>query len=404
MHLKYFVCSKEGYRPNKTKVVEQSVSTIKSRRSLTREGCNVNVVFKLVEEGKYELIRFHETHTHTHALASPMKRQFLRSARKVNLVHENLMLAYNRANICASFTGINHHRQCVTFGAGFLAYEKIDSFIWLFEKFCMRHIMKKNSEKVGVSLNVNKKFYNHFKSCVWGLETQNDFESTWKAIMVRFKLEKNDWLSHMYDIQSMLIPAYFRDMFLAGILRTTSRSKKKHRRDIYTHENLYIFQKKSWIACVDCGVENNQEQDGMEILHVIDNNEANGRLREVVWKGLTEIPSNYTMNRWTKLANRKPVFDITVNVLNTFSKPKNESYFYNIWGHFFRCMDKAEQHKEKLLLVMNGVVNIEKQLAEYERDSKQTKTDDLETFVGSSIPKEVGILPPQFSKTKGSGK
>ncbi|KAL2947390.1 hypothetical protein AAZX31_20G067100, partial [Glycine max] len=118
-------------------------------------------------------------------------------------------------------------------------------------------------------------------------------------------------------------------------------------------------------------------------------------------KGLTEIPSNYTMNRWTKLANRKPVFDITVNVLNTFSK---EAYFYNIWGHFFRCMDKAEQHKEKLLLVMNGVVNIEKQLAEYERDSKQTKTDDLETFVGSSIPKEVGILPPQFSKTKGSGK
>ncbi|KAG4909688.1 hypothetical protein JHK87_055804 [Glycine soja] len=132
-------------------------------------------------------------------------------------------------------------------------------------RFCMRHIMKKNSEIVGVSLNVNKKFYNHFKSCVWGLETQNDFESTWKAIMVRFKLEKNDWLSHM-------------------------------------------------------------------------------------------------------------------------------------------CMDKAEQHKEKLLLVMNGVVNIEKQLAEYERDSKQTKTDDLETFVGSSIPKEVGILPPQFSKTKGSGK
>ena len=159
----------------------------------------------------------------------------------------------NYSKICASFTGINHHRQCVTFGAGFLAYEKIDSFIWLFDKFleamegyeptliiidqhlttkvaidkifnsyahrfCMRHIMKKNSEKVGVSLNVNKKFYNHFKSCVWGLETQNDFESTWKAIMVRFKLEKNDWLSHMYDIQSMLIPTYFKDIFLLGYL------------------------------------------------------------------------------------------------------------------------------------------------------------------------------------------
>ncbi|KAJ1414239.1 FAR1 DNA-binding domain [Sesbania bispinosa] len=72
---KYFVCSKEGYKPDKEKVGEQSNSTIKSRRrSLIREGCNAKAVFKLVEEGKYELIRFHESHTHV--LASPMKRPF----------------------------------------------------------------------------------------------------------------------------------------------------------------------------------------------------------------------------------------------------------------------------------------------------------------------------------------
>jgi len=87
--------------------------------------------------------------------------------------------------------------------------------------------MKKNSEKVYVFLNVNahEELNNYFKSCVWGSETPTDFESTWKAIMVRFKLKNNDWLSHMYDIRSIWISTYFRDMFLVGILRTTSRSE-----------------------------------------------------------------------------------------------------------------------------------------------------------------------------------
>ncbi|XP_029128974.1 uncharacterized protein LOC114916444 isoform X2 [Cajanus cajan] len=49
---KYFVCSKEGYKPDKKKVMEQSNSTTKSRqRSLTRERCNAKVVFKLAGEG-----------------------------------------------------------------------------------------------------------------------------------------------------------------------------------------------------------------------------------------------------------------------------------------------------------------------------------------------------------------
>ncbi|CAK8532880.1 unnamed protein product [Lathyrus sativus] len=44
---KYFVCSKQGYLPMKTNEIEQSKSSIKARRrSLTREGCNANVVFK----------------------------------------------------------------------------------------------------------------------------------------------------------------------------------------------------------------------------------------------------------------------------------------------------------------------------------------------------------------------
>ncbi|RDX95093.1 hypothetical protein CR513_22430, partial [Mucuna pruriens] len=47
---KYFVSSKEGYKPNKTKLVEESESIVNARRrKLSREGSNVKAVFKLVE-------------------------------------------------------------------------------------------------------------------------------------------------------------------------------------------------------------------------------------------------------------------------------------------------------------------------------------------------------------------
>jgi len=38
----------------------------------------------------------------------------------------------------------------------------------------------------------------------------------------------------------------------------------------------------------------------------------------------------------------------------------------DVWNHLFMCMDKAGHCKEKLLLMMNGAMNIEKKLAEYD--------------------------------------
>jgi hypothetical protein len=165
--------------------------------------------------------------------------------------------------IFAPFTGINHHRQSVTFGAALLVDEKSDSFVWLFEtflkamgghkpiliitdqdpamkiavdkvfkgsshRFCMWHILKKVSEKVSVSSNGNNDFNNRFKSCVWNSESPKEFELRWNTIISDFKLEENGWLSQMYDLRSMWIPAYFKDIFMAGILRTTSRSESEN--------------------------------------------------------------------------------------------------------------------------------------------------------------------------------
>lgn len=37
------------------------------------------------------------------------------------------------------FTGVDHHNKCVTFGAGLLKYESIESFTWILRAFLDAH-------------------------------------------------------------------------------------------------------------------------------------------------------------------------------------------------------------------------------------------------------------------------
>ena len=55
--------------------------------------------------------------------------------------------------------------------------------------------------------------------------------------MVEFKLEDNDWLNEMYDIRDQWIPAYFSNIEMAGLLRTTSRSESSNSFFQHFHES-----------------------------------------------------------------------------------------------------------------------------------------------------------------------
>ncbi|KAG2598759.1 hypothetical protein PVAP13_5KG398207 [Panicum virgatum] len=160
----------------------------------------------------------------------------------------------------APFTGVNHHMQSVFFGAAFIADEKIESYVWLFQTFlraigekhpkliitdedasmraaiasvlpstmhrlCMWHIMKKFPEKIGPHLLQDEEFWKRVNLCVWGSETTEEFESRWLALLSDYNLGNNDWLEGRYRIRESWIPAYFKDIWLGGILRTTSRSE-----------------------------------------------------------------------------------------------------------------------------------------------------------------------------------
>jgi len=85
--------------------------------------------------------------------------------------------------------------------------------------------MKKFPEKIGPHLLQDEEFWKRVNFCVWGSETTEEFESRWLALLSDYNLGNNDWLEGRYRIRESWIPAYFKDIWLGGILRTTSRSE-----------------------------------------------------------------------------------------------------------------------------------------------------------------------------------
>lgn len=108
--------------------------------------------------------------------------------------------------IFGPFTGVDHHKKCVTFAASFVAHEDISSFEWVFKtflksmgnnepvclitdqdpamkvvrnvfqttehRFCMWHIMKKVPEKVSRAITQEIDFLKKLCACVWHLEIE----------------------------------------------------------------------------------------------------------------------------------------------------------------------------------------------------------------------------------------
>ncbi|KAK9075663.1 hypothetical protein SSX86_003989 [Deinandra increscens subsp. villosa] len=158
------------------------------------------------------------------------------------------------------FTGIDNHFRNVSFGAGLLSSETTESYMWLLEKFlkdfgcqpkivvidqvpamniaienvfdqcrhrlCMWHIMKKVADKVGPTLCNDEEFKEAMCSIVWTDSIDPGcFDAEWLKIMNDYDLISSKWLHEMFEMRGMWIPAYFRDEWMSGLMRTTSRSE-----------------------------------------------------------------------------------------------------------------------------------------------------------------------------------
>ncbi|XP_057774967.1 protein FAR1-RELATED SEQUENCE 5-like [Salvia miltiorrhiza] len=165
--------------------------------------------------------------------------------------------------IFTPFTGRDNHGKCISFGAALIFGEDMDSYSWVLEKFaeimgnapkvfvtdqdpglkkavasswketrhrfCMWHINIKVQDKLPTRLKNDPEFRSTYDNIVW---TDNDdpdvFEENWNDMIEEYDLASNRWFSDMYEERMHWIPAFFRDVPMSGIFRTTSLSESEN--------------------------------------------------------------------------------------------------------------------------------------------------------------------------------
>ncbi|XP_074304264.1 protein FAR-RED IMPAIRED RESPONSE 1-like [Silene latifolia] len=267
----------------------------------------------------------------------------------------------------------------------------------------------------------------------------------------------------MFDKRASWIPAYFRDLFMGGLMKTTSRSEsensffgnfmnpnltlieflmrfesamdaqrwkqskliaesknsfpdletphplEKHASEFYNPVMFSEFKNEWKAACFTCGVKIvGFERHGTLCRHAL------YVLKE---QGLDNVPDQYLLNRWSKLATCQPICN---NVPHTLIEDCNaldvkRHKFGTLWSEVFSCVTLAEQKPEyvdELLGILKGFkdkINAQNSTSECSSSSNtgdrlRNKNRELEMLLGTKIPAEVVVLPPIQSKTKGSRK
>ncbi|XP_074315185.1 protein FAR1-RELATED SEQUENCE 5-like [Silene latifolia] len=197
----------------------------------------------------------------------------------------------------APLTRIDNHKKSITFGCALLDHEDDDSFIWAFQqflkamggkepnyiisdqdagiinavqavfkkarhRFCMWHIMKKVTDKVGSTICKETDFLSRLNNVVWSEDLEpEEFEENWDKVIRDFSLEGNKWLTGKFAEREKWILAYFRNLLEAqsenSMPETLFGSNwEAHAVKVYTHEVFSDFQEEvkfSVNACSVCG-------------------------------------------------------------------------------------------------------------------------------------------------------
>ena len=129
---------------------------------------------------------------------------------------------------------------------------------------------------------------------------------------------------------------------------------------------------------MDCEVEDRQAIDEGFVITILDNTRNMTKKREVVYnpfdhvaycsckmfecegipcchilcilkvKALHELPTYDTLNRWTKMSSRKPIFDVDGAILEGCSQMEHEDRLISKnWLDFLDCMQVAGRNPEK---------------------------------------------------------
>ncbi|XP_019153544.1 PREDICTED: protein FAR1-RELATED SEQUENCE 9-like [Ipomoea nil] len=244
------------------------------------------------------------------------------------------------------FTGVDNHKRSITFGSGLIAREDVESYEWLLKnfknakgyaprcvitdqdpalkiavpnimpetrhRFCMWHIMEKVGDKAGIALAKNMEFRKALNNIVWD-ETLSapEFELQWAEVMKAYNLVDHRWFEQMYKARESCIPTYFQDIFMGGLLKTTSHSES---------ENSYF------------GNFTNHHNSLVEFL--MQYNRAIGEQRHAQQKLNVEGESSFPATKTPLAIERQAAAMYTKNIFYDFQE--------EIWDGSFRCRITCE--------------------------------------------------------------
>ncbi|XP_074305915.1 protein FAR1-RELATED SEQUENCE 9-like [Silene latifolia] len=200
------------------------------------------------------------------------------------------------------FTGVENHKNWVTFAAALVDHENDESFIWVFKKFL---------------------------DFVWDTDLEPiEFEEKWSQSAMEQQHYNQRFLDAASD--STLPHVYSKTMI------------EKHASKIYTHTVFYEFQEQVEMAPSSCAVRGFSDQGNMHIISVEDSYRKHRIFQEskettcmcrmfkrkeilckhIIWiisrKGLHCIPEQYIESRWTKKSFRKPLYGLDGKLLQDY--------------------------------------------------------------------------------------
>lgn len=201
----------------------------------------------------------------------------------------------------ATFRGINHHLQSVTFGCALLMDETKGSYVWLFETwlaamggrhplslftdrdkamegaitrvfprtrhcFCKWHILSRCKQKLCDVYIKYPTLRRELMECINGSETIEEFETRWEYILDKYNLWDNAWLQSLYEIRPHWASVYQKDLFfpeLSASQRPESLNKF-FKRNFNTKTSLLLF-----ISKFDHAMSSQYEKEAQEDLATV---------------------------------------------------------------------------------------------------------------------------------------
>ncbi|XP_076958363.1 protein FAR1-RELATED SEQUENCE 5-like [Bidens hawaiensis] len=149
--------------------------------------------------------------------------------------------------IFVPFTGVDHHKKCVMFGAGLLYDETIESYKWLLEQFLKAHKTQPKlvltdqdaaikqavpavfGQSVHRDLLSNENLRVSIHKLVWNLFiTPSTFEEQWNRLMDGLQLSDHHWLKEIYAIREQWVPCYFMEIQWCCLMKFTSRCESSN--------------------------------------------------------------------------------------------------------------------------------------------------------------------------------